>query len=88
MFLISIQQYGNKENKIPLSSERDLDMLPSWEKDKYQPPVSAGEELKKSHASAPVPVVKDASEFRELTQVCFKRGIKQIFGPVLIIYFL
>jgi len=62
-----LQQYGNKENRIPSGNE--LDMLPPWEKDKYQPAVTAGEDSKKTHPSAPVPVVKDASEFRELTQV-------------------
>lgn len=49
-------------------------MLPEWEKEKYKSQNRSGNEnlnddARKLQNAALVPVVKDASEFRELTKV-------------------
>lgn len=57
------------------SSDRDTDMLPEWEKEKLKAQNRSnnenlnGDDTRKTQNATPVPVVKDASEFRELTQV-------------------
>lgn len=66
-------------------------MLPEWEKGKIQSQNKSNEyqvndDSRKNQNAIPVPVVKDASEFRELTQVglllsdsvCFQRGLTHI----------
>ncbi len=50
-------------------------MLPDWEKEKVKAQARLAQEnqnsedARKAQNAVPVPVVKDASEFRELTQV-------------------
>lgn len=74
LFFYFFQESGNKEAKSSYTSERDIDMLPEWEKEKYKSQNRSGNEnlnddARKLQNAALVPVVKDASEFRELTKV-------------------
>lgn len=65
-------QQRKAENKDASLSDRDIDMLPEWEKEKIRAQRlsenQSNDDSKKVQAT-PVPVVKDASEFRALTQV-------------------
>lgn len=73
-FFFFFQQCVNKDSKVHYSGDH-VDMLPEWEKEKLKAQNrlnnenSNNDDSRKTPNAVPVPVVKDASEFRELTQV-------------------
>ncbi|XP_065226926.1 protein PRRC2C-like isoform X3 [Planococcus citri] len=71
---IMAEQQRKMEIKDPHYNDRDVEMISEWEKEKARSQnrlneAQSIEDAKKSQTATLVPVVKDASEFRALTQL-------------------